>query len=131
MNSGNYSTKTEICSLFWIFFHLNYEINIYFLINSIFFRPNSRKYFQFYVGNNSDYIWKNLRKIVYSVTFLDKTERCFFSWKDAFWNWRECSKQRERERKRRMFIPSFLISSFSRFQCSHMCRISRSLCTLT
>ena len=43
--------KRKFSHFFWIFFHLNYEIYQFFLINWIFFRPNSRNYFQFCVGN--------------------------------------------------------------------------------
>ena len=49
--------KRKFVHFFWTFFNLNYEIHQFFLINWIFFRPNSRNYFQFYVGNISDYIF--------------------------------------------------------------------------
>ena len=65
--------KRKYVHFFWIFFHLNYEIYQCFLINWIFLRPNSTKYFQFYVRNIhlyfklSDYFRKNFRKISSSV----------------------------------------------------------------
>ena len=75
--------KRKYVHFFWIFFHLNYEIYPFFLINWIYLRPNSRNYFQYYVGNISDYLylWKNWRpicilscptifvKILYSVQY--------------------------------------------------------------
>ena len=57
LNAEIIPQKRKFVHFFWIFFHLNYEINIYFLINWMNLRPNSRNYFQFYVGNISDYIF--------------------------------------------------------------------------
>ena len=66
--------KRKFFHFFWIFLHLNYEINIYFLINWILFRPNSKNYFQFYVGNISDYI---LKKINFFKIYLFKLSYYF------------------------------------------------------
>ena len=116
------------------FFHLNYEIYLSFLINWIFLRPNSRNYFQFYLGNISDYIFGKiygqdyptisytLRVILVYPIFIashDMIKKTFL-----FCNWSSCSRVKRRRSTSLGFnsygtqFPSFWIipNAFKRFE---------------